>query len=210
MATSAPAGAVSLANPASPRTAPGPEDWNAGPSSWARQAASSGSRRTGTGAAGPSADSAASTMVCQPVHRQRWAARAERTEREPAAPARGMSRMRMPGVQKPHWLAPAATKASAQRSRSSGSTPSRVVTERPATRRAGVTQATRGRPSTQTVQQPHWPWGLQPSLTERQEKRWRRRSSSELSSSSAATGSPFRVKRRRPGRPGGPCGAWLS
>ena len=28
----------------------------------------------------------------------------------------------------------------------------------------GVTQATRGAPSTHTVQHPHWPWGLQPSL----------------------------------------------
>ena len=77
-------------------------------------------------------------------------------------------RSRMPGVQKPHWLAPAATKAPAQRLSSSGSSPSTVVTERPATRRTGVTQATRAAPSTQTVQQPHWPWGLQPSLTERQ------------------------------------------
>ena len=42
-----------------------------------------------------------------------------------------------------------------------------MVTSRPSSRRTGVTQATRGAPSTQTVQQPHWPWGLQPSLTER-------------------------------------------
>ena len=40
-----------------------------------------------------------------------------------------------------------------------------MVTERPATRANGVTQATRGCPSTQTVQQPHWPCGLHPSLT---------------------------------------------
>ena len=49
-----------------------------------------------------------------------------------------------------------------------GSSPSIVVTSRPATRRTGVTHDTRGSPSTQTVQQPHWPCGLQPSLTERQ------------------------------------------
>ena len=73
----------------------------------------------------------------------------------------------MPGVQNPHWLAPVATKASTQRSLRSGSSPSTVVTARPATRRSGVTQATRAEPSTQTVQQPHWPWGLHPSLTER-------------------------------------------
>ena len=35
-------------------------------------------------------------------------------------------------------------------------------------RRTGVTQATRGKPSTHTVQHPHCPCGLQPSLTERQ------------------------------------------
>ena len=29
-----------------------------------------------------------------------------------------------------------------------------------------VTQATRGWPSTHTVQQPHWPCGLQPSLAD--------------------------------------------
>ena len=48
-----------------------------------------------------------------------------------------------------------------------GSSPSMVVTPRPATRRTGVTQETRGEPSTHTVQQPHWPWGLQPSLGDR-------------------------------------------
>ena len=61
----------------------------------------------------------------------------------------------MPGVQKPHWLAPAATKADDQRSRTVGGAPSSVVTARPATRRTGVTQATLGSPSTQTVQHPH-------------------------------------------------------
>ena len=61
----------------------------------------------------------------------------------------------MPGVQKPHWLAPCWTKAAAQRSRSSAGAPSSVVTWRPAMRRTGVTQATRGAPSTHTVQQPH-------------------------------------------------------
>ncbi len=45
----------------------------------------------------------------------------------------------MPGVQKPHWLAPWATKADAQTSRAAGLSPSSVVTCRPATRRTGVT-----------------------------------------------------------------------
>jgi len=63
----------------------------------------------------------------------------------------------IPGVQKPHWLAPVAQKALAHARRWSSGRPSTVVTVRPATRRAGVTQATRGAPSTNTVQQPHWP-----------------------------------------------------
>ena len=61
----------------------------------------------------------------------------------------------MPGVQKPHWLPPDAVNASAQPAATSGSSPSSVVMVRPAMRRAGVTQATRGWPSTSTVQQPH-------------------------------------------------------
>ena len=38
-----------------------------------------------------------------------------------------------------------------------------MVIRRPATRAIGVTHATRGWPSTQTVQHPHCPCGLQPS-----------------------------------------------
>ena len=73
----------------------------------------------------------------------------------------------MPGVQKPHWLAPVAQNAPPQRARSSALNPSSVVMERPLTRRVGVTHATRGWPSINTVQQPHWPWGEQPSLADR-------------------------------------------
>ena len=62
---------------------------------------------------------------------------------------------------------------------SAASSPSSVVTAPPRTRRAGVTQATRGSPSTSTVQQPHWPWGLQPSLAERTPSRSRSTSSSD-------------------------------
>ncbi len=96
----------------------------------------------------------------------------------------------MPGVQNPHWLAPAAVKASAQAARSASSMPSRVVTARPVTRRAGVTHATRGWPSTSTVQQPHWPWGEQPSLGLRIPRRSRSTSSSDAPSSATATGRP--------------------
>ena len=42
-----------------------------------------------------------------------------------------------------------------------------MVTERPAIRTAGVTQATRASPSTSTVQQPHWPWGAHAVLDRR-------------------------------------------
>ena len=84
-----------------------------------------------------------------------------------AHPCRGArpGASRCPGVQNPHWLAPVAQNASDQARCSSSSRPSTVVTARPAMRRAGVTQATRGAPSTSTVQHPHWPWGLHPSLT---------------------------------------------
>ena len=60
-----------------------------------------------------------------------------------------------------------------------GASPSTVVIARPATRRAGVTHATRGWPSTSTVQHPHWPCGLQPSLGDRRPSVSRSTSSSE-------------------------------
>ena len=117
-ATADPAGAVSSANPAAPSTVRWSEVWNVGPSSCARHAASSGSRPAAGGAGPPSTRSAASTTVCQPVHRQRWAAeRAAHRRLVDALPpgSRAARRITMPGVQNPHWLAPAATKASAQR-----------------------------------------------------------------------------------------------
>ena len=175
--TSAPSGAESSAKPAPPSTTSGPELWKAGPSIWARHEARNGSR-AGAGSpvpgcsavSRPRAAHAASTMDCQPVQRHRCASRADSTPwrvtgRLPCS--RAARRSRIPGVQKPHWLAPAAAKAPAHRALSSGSSPSTVVTDRPATRRIAVTQATRAAPSTHTVQQPHCPWGLQPSFTER-------------------------------------------
>jgi hypothetical protein len=101
----------------------------------------------------------------------------------------------MPVVQKPHWLAPAAAKAPTQRALREGGRPSTVVTERPATRRTAVTHATRAAPSTQTVQHPHWPWGLHPSLTEWQRNCSRSASSSEVPCSSGTTTvAPLRMK----------------
>ncbi len=107
-------------------------------------------------------------------------------------------RTTMPGVQNPHWLAPVAAKAPAHRSASAR--PSRVVTARPAMRAVGVTHATRGAPSTRTVQHPHWPWGLHPSLTECSRRRSRSASSSDPPSSGTVVAAcPFRVKATVPG-----------
>ena len=111
--------------------------------------------------------------------------------------ARAARRITMPGVQKPHWLPPVATNASDHRRRVSSGRPSRVVTSRPASRRTGVTQATRGAPSTHTVQQPHWPWGLQPSLTDRIPSWSRRTSSREAPSSPTSTSAPSTRSRIR-------------
>ena len=91
-------------------------------------------------------------MGCQPVQRQRWASSAWRTVASVGS-VRAATRMMIPDVQKPHWLPPLAQNDSAQRS--APSRPSIVVTARPATRPTGVTQATRGWPSTHTVQHPH-------------------------------------------------------
>ncbi len=69
-------------------------------------------------------------MVCHPVHRHRWARRAwsirsfvtgdpaVAVPRPSRSGARAASRMTIPGVQKPHWLPPVATRASDHRSRS--------------------------------------------------------------------------------------------
>ena len=71
----------------------------------------------------PVATSHASRIVRHPVQRQRWARRACSTAGWPSGPAaaplarRPSSRQTMPGVQNPHWLAPVAQNASAQRSR---------------------------------------------------------------------------------------------
>ncbi len=91
----------------------------------------------------------------------------------------------IPGVQNPHWLPPDSHKAAAQPS--ARPRPSMVVMSRPATLRAGVTQETRGEPSTSTVQHPHCPCGLHPSLAERMPSRSRRTSSSDSPSSGTST-----------------------
>ena len=206
-----PAGPVTTGGPSRrqshppPRITSGPEDWYIGPSIWARHDANSRSTgaaggggwregRAGPGSPIPRAAHPASTIDCHPVQRQRCASRADSTAWRVGAalpPSRAARRNTMPGVQKPHWLAPLATKASTQRALSEGGRPSTVVTERPATRRSAVTHATRAAPSIQTVQHPHCPWGLHPSLTE-----WHRNCSRSASSRDV----PRRPRRRPPRR----------
>ena len=103
--------------------------------------------------------------------------------------------MTMPGEQKPHWLAPVATNASAQAERDSSGSPSRVVTARPATRSPSRAQETTGRPSTSTVHAPQVPSGAQPSFIERSPKPSRSTSRRLVpGSTSIETGRPFRMK----------------
>ena len=137
---------------------------------------------------------AASRIVCQPVHRHRCADSALSTVslRLRSAPLRSWptNRHTMPGVQNPHWAAPWATNASDQRRRSCAVKPSTVVIVRPATRRSGVTHATRGASSMRTVQHPHWPWGLHPSFTDRTPRRSRKAPNRLPPSSSTLTSRP--------------------
>ena len=100
----------------------------------------------------------------------------------------------IPGEQYPHWEAPAATKHSLQRSRSSSERPSWVVTCFPSNRRAFCAQETTARPSTITVHAPQEPSGAQPSLTDRTPISSRRSSSRLVSSpGSADTAFPLSV-----------------
>ena len=197
MAVRVPGGAPSAPKSNPPRTLAGTERCGPSVSSDARRAAASGSRSVASGGGGAAAWAAASRMVCQPVQRQRCAARALSTvvRSDRSAPRRSWptNRQTMPGVQNPHWVAPQARKASAQRCCSSGLRPAAVVTFRPATRRAGVTQATRGASSTSTVQQPHWPCGLQPSSTVSMPRRSRSTPSRVSPSSGTSTARPSTV-----------------
>ena len=144
--------------------------------------------------------SAASRMVCQPVQRQRWASRAWSTAAARAVPAAADAARRtmMPGRAEPALAGPGRGERASPSARRP-SRPSTVVTCRPATRRAGVTQATRAWPSTRTVQQPHWPCGLQPSLAERTPSRSRSASSNEHPSSGTSTARPSTTNAERPG-----------
>ena len=87
--------------------------------------------------------------------------------------------MMIPGVQKPHWLAPVARERVASIVLGRGVEALERRDLGPPTRATGVTHATRGAPSTRTVQHPHWPWGLHPSFAEVMCSWSRNRSSSE-------------------------------
>ncbi len=184
MATRASSGARSSAKPPSP---PGATRCDVRPSSAARPA--SGAAIAGRDG---SNDATASTIGCQPVQRHRWAASARCTAAgwRRASGVSAATRMMIPGVQKPHCDAPASANVAVHASASGR--PASVVTSRPAARASGVTQATRGWPSIQTVQQPHWPWGLQPSLGVRAPRRSRSASRREAPSSATSTGRPSR------------------
>ena len=207
MAVSVPGGAPSAPKSNPPSTLAGTDCWGPPVSMLARRAAAVASRsdasadgdatRLVAAASRTVACAAASRMVCQPVQRQRCAASALSTvaRSDRSAPRRSWPTKRhtMPGVQKPHWVAPQATNASDHRCCSATLRPAAVVTWRPATRRAGVTHATRGASSTSTVQQPHCPCGLQPSRTVSMPRRSRSTPSRVSPSSGTSTARPSTV-----------------
>lgn len=132
-----------------------------------------------------------------PVHRQMCATSAfSKLVALGEVPTSGASRIAIPGVQNPHCEAPQERNASAKRFLVAAGTPSIVVTERPSTREVAVTHETRGSPSTNTVQHPHWPCGAQPSFTEVIPNCSRSVSSRErcACTESTRTGTPFKVK----------------
>ena len=71
----------------------------------------------------------------------------------------------MPGMQNPHWTAPASAKAQANTSFSRWERPSTVTTRRPSSFAAVNRQARAALPSTSTMQAPQAP-SEQPSFTE--------------------------------------------
>ena len=165
-ATSASRGARSSANPPSPRGTSAPTICGAPPSSSARRAAAGERTRPRSGRPQRRRSPRTRSASRCTGRGARRAPRSRSTRRVLPRASAAATRTRIPGVQKPHCEPPVATKRAASRSRTAASRPSTVVTARPSTRVAGVTHATRGSPSTSTVQQPHCPWGAHPSFTE--------------------------------------------
>ncbi len=181
---------MSAANPAWPVVTSMPTRCGYRPSIVARCPAADQSRRRGNGAS--SSASAASMIVCHPVQRHRWARSAWRTLGSVRCSTGIAAKRRMiPGVQKPHWLAPAAVSRSIHVGASASA--SSVTTDRPVTRLTGVTHATRAWPSISTVQQPHCPCGAQPSLT-LVSPAWSRSASSSEPLAAQVNGEPLSVK----------------
>ncbi len=81
------------------------------------------------------------------------------------ASSRPLALMTMPGMQKPHWTAPALAKVQLYTSFSRGDSPSTVTTLRPASLAVVNRQARAALPSTSTMQAPQAP-SEQPSFTE--------------------------------------------
>ena len=77
--------------------------------------------------------------------------------------------MIMPGMQKPHWTAPASTKASWMRCGFAGvPRPSTVMISAPSSLATLVVHDRTALPLTMTVQAPHWPFRSQRLLGARQ------------------------------------------
>jgi hypothetical protein len=189
--TNASAGAMSSANPAPPRT-------TSGPNSWERRSLQLGPPRRRFEVTGADAGRRRWTPEGPPIESQPGRLDDGLPPGAPAqvghqGPTRSAWRARRPGAGSGSGSVTAkriASRCPGCRTRTGwprwppGRRPSAAsVGNQPVegrhlptrTRRTGVTQATRGAPSTQTVQQPHWPWGLHPSLTERTAQSSRRR-----------------------------------
>ena len=167
-ATSAPAGAVSAEKPEGPTTTEAPAAWVVPLSSVARVRGEHGvppasreaprdrgrraRRRRWAGARCTGRGGAPSAVRTWPSLGDALAGQAGEAGQDAGRAEAALARPRAPR-----------TRSTSRPSRT-GSRPSRVVTASPGSRRTGVTQATRATPSMRTVQQPHWPWGLQPSL----------------------------------------------
>ena len=133
-------------------------------------------------------------MVLQPVHRHRWA--------ESDAPKSSAVRVWLslyeggqphddPGSAEPALACTGvAERTGPGRSERGIHSVERCHRDGPVTLRAGVTQETRGLPSIHTVQHPHWPWGLHPSLALRRPRRSRSTSRSGAPSSATVTHVP--------------------
>ncbi|OPZ77026.1 MAG: hypothetical protein BWY79_01348 [Actinobacteria bacterium ADurb.Bin444] len=122
----------------------------------------------------------ASTILAYPVQRHRFPAMASRISGSEGLEFRDSKAVALttnPGVQKPHWIAPLATKASWRGvSPPSADNPSMVVISRFSTSPTNTRHELRGWPSMRTIQAPHSP-SPHPSLAPVRPRRSRRQNS---------------------------------